>query len=306
MAARAQQAMPVIGYLGLQSAQGAPALAQFHRGLGELGFVEGRNVAIEYRWAEGQPDRVPAFAAELVRRQVAVIAAYNTITALPAKAATSTIPIVFMVGGDPVQSGLVTSLNRPGGNMTGVTFLTEIVEAKRLGLLGELLPTATTFGVLIHPQGPLAHRQSQALADAARTMGRRLHVLHAATAREIDTAFTTFVQQRVDALMVATAAFFGTRRSQITALAAHYRIPTIYSNRLFVHADGLISYGARTDDINRQAGNYVGRILKGEKPGDLPVVQPTRFEFIINLKAAKDLGLTIPPGILAIADEVIE
>jgi putative ABC transport system substrate-binding protein len=272
LAARAQQrAVPVIGYLGLTSAQDQVAwLALFRQGLREVGYVEGQNVTIEYRWAEGPYDRMPAFAAELVRRQVAVIFADTTTAALAAKTATSTLPIVFTIGDDPVKFGLAASLNRPGGNATGFSALNTVLEAKRLGLLHELVPTAETIFALVHPKNPNAEKKLQDLQEAARTVGRRIQIQQAATALEIDAAFTTLVQQRADALIVTSDAFFSSRRNQIAALAAHFRIPTIYQGRRFVEADGLISYGSRGNEQARQAGIYVGRILKGESPSDLP------------------------------------
>jgi putative ABC transport system substrate-binding protein len=308
LASHAQQRpAPVIGYLGLNSAQDAVAnLVSFRQGLREVGYVEGQNVTIEYRWAEGQYDRMPAFAAELVRRQVAVIYAANTTSALAAKAATSTLPIVFSVGDDPVKFGLAASLNRPGGNATGVSSLTTVLEGKQLGLLHELVPTAETIFALVNAKNPNIEKQMHDLQQAARTVGRRIHILRATTAIEIDAAFTALVQQGAGALILAPDAFFTSRRNQIATLAAYFRIPAIYQGRRFVEADGLISYGSRSNELARQAGLYVGRILRGEKPADLPVVQATRFELVINLKAAKALGLDIPATLLALADEVIE
>jgi putative tryptophan/tyrosine transport system substrate-binding protein len=308
LVARAQQpAVPVVGYLGLTSAstEGA-SLAPFRQGLSEVGYVEGQNVTIEYRWAEGQYGRMPALAAELVRRRVNVIYAANTTSALAAKAATSNLPIVFRIGDDPVKFGLAASLNRPGGNATGVSLLTTVLESKRLALLRELVPTAETIAALMDPKNPNAEKQSQNLQEAARAVGWRIHILQATTAIEIDAAFMTLVQQRAGALIVSPDAFFGSRRNQITTLAAYHRIPTIYSTRAFVEADGLISYGNLSNEQARQAGIYVGRILKGEHPADLPIVQSTKFELVINAKTANALGLTIPETLLATADEVIQ
>jgi putative ABC transport system substrate-binding protein len=308
IAARAQQpvATPAIGYLGLESAQDAAAvLAPFRRGLAETGFVEGQNLRIEYRFADGLRERLPDLASDLVRRRVNVIVTSNTSVALAAKAATSTVPIVFYSGDDPVRAGLVNSLNRPAGNATGVTGLGTTAETKRIGLLKELVPVGP-LGALVDPQNPNAANQSQEVEEAARTLERQIRVLHVNTAREIDTAFTTIVQQRIVALTVTASAVLINRRHQIATLAAHYRIPTVYGNRLYVEAGGLISYSPRRDDLHHQTGIYVGRILKGDKAGELPVVQVTKFELFINLKAAKDLDLDIPPTLLAIADEVIE
>jgi len=299
--------MPVIGYLGLTAPQdSASGLVAFRQGLKETGYIEGQNVTIEYRWAEGQYDRVPAFAADLVRRQVAVIFASNTTPTLAAKAATSTIPIVFSISDDPVKFGLAASLDRPGGNATGVTVLVTVLVGKTLGLLSELVPTARAMVALVNPKNPNIEKELRDLEEAARAVSRQVHILRAATASEIDEAFKTLAQQPAPALMVAADVFFAVRRNQITALAAHYRIPTIYQIRAFVETDGLISYTSRADELTRQAGVYVGRILNGEKPGDLPVVQATKFELVINLKAAKALGLEIPATLLALADEVIE
>jgi putative tryptophan/tyrosine transport system substrate-binding protein len=309
LAARAQQrAMPVIGYLSLGSAQFASAeLTSFRQGLREVGYVEGQNVTVEYRWAEGEYGRMPAFAAEFVRRPVAIIFASNTTPALAAKRATSAIPIVFrMGGGDPVNLGLAASLNRPGGNATGVMELTAALETKVLGLLRELVPNAENVAALMNPSNPSFQRKMQDLQQAARSVRLEFNVLQANTAPQIDEAFTRLAQQRTGALIVAADTFFNVRRHQITTLAAHYRIPAIYQSREFVQADGLMSYGAAAADLLRQAGIYVGRILKGEKPADLPVMQPTKFELVINLKTAKALGFEIPVKVLALADEVIE
>jgi ABC-type uncharacterized transport system substrate-binding protein len=309
LAASAQQpAMPVVGFLSSLSASDAPRItAAFYQGLNEAGYVDGRNVALEYRWAEGQYNRLPAMAAELVRRQVAVIAAISgTPAALAAKSATTSIPIVFAIGGDPVAPGLVTSLNRPGGNVTGVTFFTSPLAAKRLELLRELVPKATIFGVLTNPDNPPSKLEGIAVPAAARAFGQEASVLNATTEAHIDDAFAAIVQQRIAALFVSANPLFFNHRDKVVALAARHRTPTIYANREQVEAGGLISYGASRSDAYRQAGNYVGRILKGEKPGTLPVVLPTKFELVLNLNTAKALGLTVPLIMQMTADEVIE
>jgi putative ABC transport system substrate-binding protein len=308
LAARAQQpALPVIGYLNALGRNDRPNLVDaFRRGLGEGGYAEGRNVAIEYRFAENQPDRLPALAADLVGRKVAVIAATgSTNPVLAAKASTATIPIVFTYGGDPVQAGFVASLNRPGGNITGVTFFNAVLTAKRLGLLHDTIPSATVIALLLNPKDPLSGRQQSDAQEAASALGLQVLSLNASTPGEIDLALAS-LRPRAGALDVAGDPFFGARRQQIVALAMRDRIPVVSNNREFVAEGALMSYGNDALDLYRRAGLYAGRILKGESPADLPVDQATKFELVINLKTAKALGMTIPSGILAIADEVIE
>jgi putative tryptophan/tyrosine transport system substrate-binding protein len=310
IAARAQQpAMPVIGFLHPASPESyADQLRAFRQGLKEAGFVEGENVVIEYRWAEGQNDRLPALADELVRRRVAVIAAAGgPNSALAAKAATTTVPIVFVTGQDPVRLGLVTSLARPGGNLTGINFFTVELAAKRLELLRELLPGAMRIAVFVDPAS--AATTESTLRDveaAARVMRLQIQVLKVGTSREIEAAFTSFVGERPDAIFVGISAFFTARRVQLAQLAARHAVPAIYPDRLHAEVGGLISYGASLTDTYRQVGIYTGRILKGAKPADVPVVQSSKFELVINHPTARMLGLTVPPSLLARADEVIE
>jgi putative tryptophan/tyrosine transport system substrate-binding protein len=309
LAARAQQpTMPVIGFLGSDSPDlYADRLRAFWQGLKETGYIEGQNLAIEYRWAEGRNDRLPALATDLSRRPVAVIAASTTPSALALKAATATIPIVFFVAGDPVALGLVASLNHPGGNLTGTTTLTLEVGQKWLQLLHEMVPTATTFALLVNPTSPnLAEAQSLDLQKAARALGLQVHLLQASTDQDFDTVFATLVKLRAGGLVISSDSFFFTRSEQLAALAAQHAVPAIFGFREFAAAGGLMSYGASVTDQHRTLGVYTGRILKGEKPSDLPVQQATKVELIINLKTAKALGIEIPPMLLARADEVIE
>jgi putative tryptophan/tyrosine transport system substrate-binding protein len=297
----------VIGFMNGGSSKALSGLAAaFRHGLGETGYVEHQNIAIEYRWAEGHPEQLAALAGDLVRRNVSLIVATTTSAAVAAKAATSTIPIVFETAGDPVALGLVRSLNRPGRNVTGVTQLSSELVAKRLGLLHDLVPTASTVGFLGNPADPRFVSQTKDVQEAAKTAGLQIQVFSASTDEGLDRAFADLAQVRVGALMVGTSVFFNSRREKIVALAARQGVPAIYQYREFADVGGLVSYGSSITDAYRQAGVYAGRILKGEKPADLPVLRPTKFELIINAKTAKALGLTIPAGLLAIADEVIE
>jgi len=307
LAARAQQPMPVVGFLSSSApVDRARYLTAFRQGLREPGYLEGQNVAIEYRWAQDQADRLPDLAADLVRRQVTVIAAHDTPSSIVAKAATTTIPIVFASGGDPVKLGLVASLNRPGGNVTGVTFVTAELGAKQLGLLHELQPGAVRVGVLVDPNFALTQSFVSDVQVAALSIGKQIEVLEAPTGHDIDTAFASLAQKPIDALSVGPGPLLDNRRVQLATLAAYHRVPAIYPLRVFAEAGGLMSYGTSITDAYRQAGVYTGRILKGEKPADLPVMQSIKFEFVINLNTARAFGLTFPPGLLAIADEVIE
>jgi putative ABC transport system substrate-binding protein len=309
LAAGAQQAaIPVIGFLSSRAADTeANLVAAFHQGLVEAGYSEGRNVKVEYRWARGQYDLLPALAADLVRVRVAVlVTAGGAPAALAAKGATSTIPIVFATGDDPVKLGLVASLNQPGGNATGVAVFVISLLPKRLQLLRELLPTATSIGLLMNPNAPAAESQLAEVQDAARSLGVRLDVVHAANERDIEAAFSSLAERRPSALLLGADPFFQVQRDQLVALAARHAIPTMYEWREFVDSGGLISYSPRRTDSMRQMGVYAGRILKGAVPADLPVVQSARFELVINLKTAKALRLEVPPTLLARADEVIE
>ena len=308
LAARAQQAaMPVIGYLNSGSPESdAPRLTGLRRGLNESGYVEGRNLVIEYRWAGNQADRLPAFAADLVQLRVAVIVAPGLPSTLAAKAATTSIPIVFGVGADPVQLGLVAGLNRPGGNVTGFNAYSGETGGKGLALLHELVPSAATIGFLMNPNNPLFELTTRDVLAAAPVLGLKVQTLKAGTDREIDAAFASLVQARTGALLVGSDLFFNNRIEQIIGLAARHAIPTMFTFREFVLAGGLISYGISLIENYRQVGLYAGRILKGEKPADLPVIQATKLELVINLKTAKALGLQIPDRLLALADEVIE
>jgi ABC-type uncharacterized transport system substrate-binding protein len=309
LAVRAQQpAMPVVGFIHILSPETVPRFVPaFRQGLKEVGYVEGQNLAVEYRWAQGQYDRLPGLVADLVRRQVAVIAATGGDPSPQiAKAATQTIPIVFTANSDPVAVGLVTSLNRPGGNATGVTIFGPAAVTKRLQLLRDLMPQVVAIAYLMNPNNPNAEFELQAAQTAARSLGLEMLVLRAGTERELDTALATTLQQQADALLVASDTFFVGRREQVVTLAARHQIPAIYYLREFAEAGGLMTYGNSLPDVYRHVGVYVGRILKGEKPSELPVMQPTKFELVINLKTAKALGLEIPPMLLARADEVIE
>jgi ABC-type uncharacterized transport system substrate-binding protein len=308
LAAHAQQpAGPVVGFLnGGTRDSFVPMVTAFRRGLSEQGYEDGRNVAIEYRWAEGQFGRLPAMATDLVGRNATVIAAFGPPAALAAKAATSTIPIVFVTGFDPVKAGLVASLNRPGGSITGVHLFLIGLESKRLGLLREVVPQAVLMGLLVNPRSPDAGVQSKELQAAAGAIGQQIVVVEAGSDGELDAAFAALAQQRVSALVVAADQFFTVRREQIIALTARYAMPAIYELREYAVAGGLMSYGTSLPEGYYQNGIYVGRILKGAKPADLPIVQSTKFEFVINFKTAKSLGITISDNLLSLADEVIE
>jgi ABC-type uncharacterized transport system substrate-binding protein len=309
LAARAQQpAIAIIGFLSSRSSGDSEHLVTaFREGLKEAGYVEGENAVIAFRWAEGRYDRLPAQAAELARQRVAVIvAAGGNVVAFAAKAATSTIPIVFIVGSDPVEDGLVASLSRSGGHITGVTLFTSELGAKRLGLLRELVPAAAAIAVLLNPTSPAARKQSRDIEAAARAIGERILLLNAGNDRELESAFANLKQRQAGGLVVMPDPFFTTRREQLVGFASRHTVPAVYESREYAEAGGLMSYGTRYADTYRQAGVYTGRILKGVKPADLPVLQPTTFELVINLKTAKALGLEVPPTLLARADEVIE
>jgi putative tryptophan/tyrosine transport system substrate-binding protein len=305
-AARAQHnAMPVIGYLSSSTSFNPPLVAALHQGLSEAGYVEGKDVIIEYRWAEGHYDRLPALAVELVGRKVNVIFASGTPAALAAKSATSTIPIVFTAG-DPVGDGLIASLSRPGGNLTGVSIMSTELVTKQLDLLSELVPQAGLFTLLANPKNPNDQRMVRDMQAAGRIKGVQLQILNISTDGDLETGFASLVQQHVGAVIIGTDAFFNLRREQLAALAARHAIPAMYYWREFAVAGGLISYGASLTGVFRQAGTYVGRVLGGAKPADMPVQQPTKFELVVNMKTAQALGLTVPQTLLARADEVIE
>ncbi len=303
-----QPTVPVIGFLhSASSGPSAHLLVAFQEGLAVSGYIEGRNVAIEYRWAENRSERLSAFAADLVARRVGVIFADGgTVTALAAKAATKTIPIVFRIGADPVKAGLVASFNRPGGNLTGVTIMTDLVIVKRFEVLTDLLPAAKLIAALLNSSNPNAHTRSRDLQAAASSLGRQIRILFASNESGLDTAFATFVQQPVDALVVQADPFFFSQRDRLAALGIRYTVPAIYEQREYVAAGGLISYGANIQYAYRRAAAYVAKILQGAKPADLPVEQPAKFELVLNLKTAKALGITVPSTLLARADEVIE
>jgi putative ABC transport system substrate-binding protein len=308
LAAGAQQpAMPVVGLLSATSPEAnADAVHALRQGLKNVGYVEGENVAIEYQWAENQIDKLPTLAANLVRQQVAVIFAIASSAALAAKAATATIPIVFFTGGDPIKLGLVATFNRPGGNVTGVSTLSNALVAKQLELLHDLVPQANLFAFLVNPSNPIAESDGRDMQEAAHVLGLHLLVLNASTERDFETAFSTLTQRRAGALLIATDPFLNSRSEQLVALAARHSLPAMHTRREFAAAGGLISYGSSLTDVFRQVGIYVGRILNGEKPANLPVMQPTKYELVINLRTAQTLRLDIPPSLLARADEVIE
>jgi putative ABC transport system substrate-binding protein len=308
VAARAQRAsMPVIGFFnGSRASSYVDILAAFRRGLGEAGYVEGRNIAIELRWADGNYERLPGFVDELIRRPVAVLCASGIPAALAAKKATTTIPIVFEVAFDPVSGGLVTSFNRPGGNLTGVTMMARALGPKRVELLREFVPTASLIGMLVNPNIPSAATDVKEIEGAAAALGLKLLVLHANSEGEIEPAFRRLVEQRAAALYVSGDPFFATQRELMVLLSARHTIPTMFDRREYAAVGGLMSYGSSFTDAHHQMGVYTGRVLKGEKPGDLPILQPTKFDLVINLKTARALGLTVPDKLLAIADEVIE
>jgi putative ABC transport system substrate-binding protein len=303
-----QSAIPVIGFLSSASPKPyAGRVAAFRKGLNEAGYIEGRDLAIEFRWAQGQYDRLPAFAADLVSQRAAVIVSSGgDVAALAAKAATSSIPIVVVTGSDPVKAGLVASFNRPGGNVTGASFVATELEKKRLELLRDLVPSAAVIGVLINPTNPAAESRAKDLQMAARTLGRDIYIVNVSNESDLEAAFATLTQQPAGALLVSTDSFFTSQRDRLVALATQYALPAIYPWREFAEAGGLMSYGPIINEVYRQAAIYTGRILKGEKPADLPFVRPTKFELVVNMKTAKAMGLTLPPLILGRADEVIE
>ena len=303
-----QAAMPVVGFINAASAENYKRqVAAFLKGLAQNGYIDGEKVKVEYRWAEGQYDQMPALIAELLGRQAAVISVTGSTAAVQAAmAATRTIPIVFVIGGDPVKFGLVASLNRPGSNVTGVSFLVNLLVAKQVGLLHELIPGATNFGFLVNPNNPNAEPDTNNARLAANALDRKIVVVTARTREDIDHAFTQLTQERADALLISADPLFSGSREQLAALAAHHTLPAMFNSREFALAGGLLSYGPDQADAYLEAGIYVGRLLSGEKPSDLPVVQPTKFELVINIKTAKSLGLNVPPLLLARADEVVE
>jgi putative ABC transport system substrate-binding protein len=307
-AARAQSALPVVGFLSSRSpAESASVVTAFRQGLSEHGIFDGQNAKIEFRWADGQYDRLPTLASELVGRQVALIAATgDAVSALAAKGATATIPIVFVIGGDPVRFDLVASMNRPGGNITGVSLISSALGAKRLGLMYDLVPNAAVVGLLLNPNNPNAEPERKDVQEAAQIIGQQIHVVTAKNESELGPAFAALVEQRVGGLLVATDPFFLSQREQLVALSARHKIPTMYQFREFATVGGLMSYGTNITGAYRQAGLYSGQILKGEKPADLPIFQQTKLELVINLKTARALGLRVPTTLLVFADEVIE